>query len=739
MEMTMMMMNSTTWLKRLKKLRYVTALLVIANVCVTIQGVFIVFVLVPACDRAKVFPIIVVSLAAVVKLAAMLKTAIAQEAIATSILHSSPTTNVAVADAVFRQTRRFFGAAYLLYHVAKFIYSEESSSGCTVETDDQWWNKKLFVSFIIMVSFIALAQCFIGSDVLSWRSFYATQNDVWKAHYHEVFDHGIREALCCLGRFKYLTVSEEDEVYSVAQLLGDLVVYRASGTGHLELLAGLALLQRESHASISYEEFPEAPVGRIQGAATFHKFAEAAYTGLLLDVGRHPILFPCAWLHRQGVLTPWARNRRPKLEGDNWWRGHAAAFLKHIDSSPDVLRRGRDKCEAAYFIVVLHEIKSVVISVRGTETPEDLITDGLGRECFLLSEDLDGLINNVHIGPDVRQKVESSFPHYGHSGIVETVRDLYLQIEGHGVAGLVAGSSNGFLSTLLGTGCECEGYSLRIAGHSLGGAIAALLGIRLYRQYPNLHVYSYGPLPCVDSVIADACSGFVTSIVLNNEFSSRLSVGSMLRLRAAAIMALSQDPKTDTALVFRLARRFLYVSKKYRSGETIEGCSEFHSRTTSADFDEAIYKEQQEQNQDNSLWSETNRRENYDETNNDQFVNPFAVQVTPPNNPVSQFLETVPVAENGSAGDIPELYLPGLVIHVVPQERSSIMSMWGTCGIYDGTQSYKAYVAKRESFSDIVVSPSMFLDHLPWRGYLAIQKILKARECQDMLNGSIIV
>lgn len=32
---------------------------------------------------------------------------------------------------------------------------------------------------------------------------------------------------------------EEDEVYSVAQLLGDLVAYRASGTGHLELLAGL--------------------------------------------------------------------------------------------------------------------------------------------------------------------------------------------------------------------------------------------------------------------------------------------------------------------------------------------------------------------------------------------------------------------------------------------------------------------------------------------------------------------
>lgn len=53
------------------------------------------------------------------------------------------------------------------------------------------------------------------------------------------------------------------------------------------------------------------------------------------------------------------------------------------------------KCQAAYFIVVLHDIRSVVIAVRGTETPEDLITDGLCRETFLTMEDLDGLIRQV--------------------------------------------------------------------------------------------------------------------------------------------------------------------------------------------------------------------------------------------------------------------------------------------------------------------------------------------------------
>jgi hypothetical protein len=33
--------------------------------------------------------------------------------------------------------------------------------------------------------------------------------------------------------------------------------------------------------------------------------------------------------------------RRPSLSGDNWWRGHAAAFLKYTNLPPEALRRGR--------------------------------------------------------------------------------------------------------------------------------------------------------------------------------------------------------------------------------------------------------------------------------------------------------------------------------------------------------------------------------------------------------------
>lgn len=65
------------------------------------------------------------------------------------------------------------------------------------------WQQNILVLLIIMVIYVATAQCFTGYDVLRWRSFYATEGNAWKTHYMEVFDHGIREAMCCLGRSKY--------------------------------------------------------------------------------------------------------------------------------------------------------------------------------------------------------------------------------------------------------------------------------------------------------------------------------------------------------------------------------------------------------------------------------------------------------------------------------------------------------------------------------------------------------
>lgn len=641
-------------------------------------------------------------------------------------------------------TLQFMAATYLMIIVGKHLSQSGGFSNCIIEhaSKGDQWEKNILILFILATVFVAIVQCFTGSDVLRWRSFYATEDNAWRTHYREVFDHGIREALCCMGRIKYLSVLEEDEVYSVAKLLGDLVAYRAAGTGHLELLAGLSLLQRYSQYPKLYEGCPEAPEEQIQEATVFHPFAEAAYTGLLLDIGRNPLLFPCVWLSRQGILTPWTRNRRPVLEGDNWWRGHATAFLKYVKVSSDALRRGRvnqGKCKAAYFIVVLHHAKSVVIAVRGTETPEDLITDGLCRECILSANDLDGLINNSYIHPDVRQKVISSTPHYGHSGIVEAARDLFMQIEGDAEDGDISSESTGFLSSLLGEGCECEGYDVRIVGHSLGGAIAALLGLRLHRRFPKLHVYAYGPLPCMDPIIADACSTFVTSIVYGNEFSARLSVASILRLRGAALTALSQST-ADSTITTKLARRFLFVSKyeKYVADERIHPSNLNHITVPAEErnFRNGYRRSanaSRAQEREFSIWQdiEDGSPDEITRSNSSEdFINQFSTHENISSDPVSEFMDSVPSSGNDVGRDIPEMYLPGLVVHIVPQEMSSRVPLWRRWRSKDKCWSYKAYVATREAFRDIIVSPSMFLDHLPWRCDYAMRKVLEIRSTQ---------
>lgn len=71
------------------------------------------------------------------------------------------------------------------------------------------------------------------------------------------------------------------------------------------------------------------------------------------------------------------------------------------------------------------------------------------------------------------------------------------------------------------------------------------------------------------------------SIVYDNEFSARLSVGSIMRLRASALMALSNDTKADSASIFRLARQFLYTCKDEVDKLKENDSSEYLSTTSS--------------------------------------------------------------------------------------------------------------------------------------------------------------
>lgn len=321
------------------------------------------------------------------------------------------------------------------------------------------------------------------------------------------------------------------------------------------------------------------------------------------------------------------------------------------------------------------------------------------RECELTYEDLDGLINchDTQLGKSGGLVPPlSSSPHYGHAGVVEATRDLYTQVEGESITG-------GFLSTLLQQGRECDGYNVKIVGHSLGGAIAALLGLRLRGRFPKLHVYAYGPLPCVDFEVANACSEFITSIVYDNEFSSRLSVASILRLQAAAVRALAEDGTADSTSVINLARHFLYLSYCHHDqislhGPRVRNPNDHRGHIQCSSSDNGV---------------------GFDLERNSTNTNPFG------NNESPHIMEVSQACDYAST-DIPEMYLPGLIIHIVPQDRSEFWRRY----TFNNGSSHSAYLAERDAFKDIVVSPYMFLDHLPWRCYSAMKNVIDITKFQ---------
>lgn len=117
-----------------------------------------------------------------------------------------------------------------------------------------------------------------------------------------------------------------------------------------------------------------------------------------------------------------------------------------------------------------------------------------------------------------------------------------------------------------------------------------------------------------------------------------------------------------------------------------------------------------------SLWIGDGTSDKVDENHDAEFSNLFASDVSSSNVHESQIIDIVPSSEvEEGAGSPQDMYLPGLVVHIVSEPKISNNALWTSWRLLDKENHFKAYIADREKFKDIIISPSMFLDHLPWR------------------------
>lgn len=173
--------------------------------------------------------------------------------------------------------------------------------------------------------------------------------------------------------------------------------------------------------------------------------------------------------------------------------------------------------------VFIHdESKIACLAIRGTATIHDVITD-------------------------IRQ-IPVPFPDQEATDATSQNDDDWTNVfRGQGLAlcGMAAASVNLFREHIDALSAFArQGYRIRITGHSLGGGVAAMVGMLIMRHFEQnkdllreiqsgrnhnldeaalLRVYAYGTPSCVDAKLADSVDSFVTTVVLHDDVFPRLT------------------------------------------------------------------------------------------------------------------------------------------------------------------------------------------------------------------------
>mmetsp|Transcript_23876 Transcript_23876/g.36106 ORF Transcript_23876/g.36106 Transcript_23876/m.36106 type:complete len:402 (+) Transcript_23876:553-1758(+) len=168
----------------------------------------------------------------------------------------------------------------------------------------------------------------------------------------------------------------------------------------------------------------------------------------------------------------------------------------------------------AYFIVRDLKHRKIVLSIRGTFSARDVLTDlCASAETFETGR---------------RGK------HRAHHGMLEAAISLATETKETVEKELHAN----------------PGYSLVLVGHSLGGGVAAVLGTLWEKDYPNLQVYGYGS-PCVSPADArpTTCKNIISVLGEGDPFAC-LSLGHIANL-SKALSLLCEDKDFRSMIMIR--------------------------------------------------------------------------------------------------------------------------------------------------------------------------------------------
>ena len=260
----------------------------------------------------------------------------------------------------------------------------------------------------------------------------------------------------------------------------------------------------------------------------YYKFAAAAY-GYMWWVLQAPCTHCCKLgYYLQCCSSQCCEDQELFVEGDGVFKPNFAAIkaMLNVDDHDIIAFDNRNMIEEVPFLLVADKsTKSLIISIRGTLSLHDMLTDLRGEP---------GVILDSH--PDWT----------GHQGMVNAAKYVMMRLHGQETEREMRTShrnsrggarNKDLLNTCL-IDPEYEGYDIVVTGHSLGAGTATILAFLLRDSYPQTRVtcYAYSPPGGLLSLAASRESEkFTVSVVVGDDVIPRLSLTN--------IGALSRDIK----------------------------------------------------------------------------------------------------------------------------------------------------------------------------------------------------